>query len=1554
MDPNTRTVTLAGIETCDVACDVGYESAAASTGRMECDWTAETTGTIFQSTPLQCSMIECAALSGLENMVGDDSNGQTPCDLTAGTGSIALKGVSTCHLKCKPGYEIDPAGSQQLECSHQENGRPTAFVGGTGFTCKPSDCHVLEGDSMGGLDYTVADVFSCTAKQKVDREVCGTITVENECSAESTKCDWLSLTSVGTFARIADDTWTNIVWTMLADKAPIFVADASSPPAGVPGKVAVVKRAANQLHFGTDAKNLEAAGAVALIVLNNEEDVPNRLAANADSATVSIPVFLFGHSAGLEIEKYAKDNAAKFKLTLSRMTSKIDLKNQKSRWVLASGEVLSSSDTDFSDACQNLKTDETCTFDCKTGYNAYSSGRDMFGEAASGDYWQYEPQTLSCPGGTLTFDRDEAFDKNVVPKLATKKLGPSHQCFPGPCPVQPGVFPDFVTPEHASTAYPDRTSCSDLKVGGSCVQSCNTGYFTASKTFTCPDGVLAGTRMTCTPKVCEQSSFPNGVDVDPGECATMETNPSVPCKIGCSTGYFSSAGDSYYLCPDGNAALSSSTNHCVGQKSEDNPVCGALGTEGVCSPDTRCTWRPVDDLLCKPLTCTKFDLWPVGMEPSTNAADTCEGDVAYSCAAKDPAADVLLCTGKIDKAACDTEPAKCEFGVRRPFVTLVAISTVAETVTLTDGASLGRTLDGKSTWKRDRQSCAVQCNANYEIADATGNGNDLKCDTSALNAPATPPFTCVVKECAALDFSGGASSPAAQVGFNAAIQKTEHGCSNGEVLNGVNNAKCWAKCAAGFTAQGGQTSDQEGETAKVGLVTCAAGGKDLSYGLACAPNKCAAIPDSDQFATLGLEPSDDSDKCTPGIKLVQGTSCTVKCALGFSNAEATGSFACSAGSNEGNAASSDYVCEEASCQPASLIGGMTGDASNCNTPTDAADCNVPECAEGLTLKASTSKVCGIKCSAGYAPAGKDAAGTFTCTEGTDSVYSLVVSKDADGLDFGCVQNECAPYQFEDGSGVEGCDDVDGGLLAGQSCTLTCKSGFNGAPQTLACDPAAAEGAAPTTTISCSALPCDGYTPEAGVTPATTGTDDCELQDGVFKLDAVKNSCNFKCATGYSMTGAGAGTGTGVFSCGSVGGPIQTASQCEAQVCPSFSSAKVVGYATFCPGETDVLKANGECSQVCTSGYEVLNTATATETLTCGSGSDFKISGVVKQCQAKPCTANNFGTGVGYGAQCDGLVTDADCVQHCTTGYQDDNDGNGRRYSCADGVFEGTPLTCTPADCSHSINSNAGFGAECAGLVTDTECTQLCQGGYEDSPDKRAGVTYTCDAGAFAVKGGGAPLNCEPLNCPAPADPVIGHVEGEDLSTCTNLKTDGSCIHECGPMFKDGVGGEGMVYRCPAGVFQASDGALSCTPKSCSDAIPTGTGFSQKQVKDGGCIGFKAGDDDCTQTCTDGYHDPQHVDGQTYKCKTGSFSIAGGGELLQCTAKPCDDTMPKGLGFEDSCAGFLTDSAECTQICSDGYEDNNFGAGQVSTEMHRGYAVSRGFVFQTRHVQPCRK
>jgi hypothetical protein len=235
-----------------------------------------------------------------------------------------------------------------------------------------------------------------------------------------------------------------------------------------------------------------------------------------------------------------------------------------------------------------------------------------------------------------------------------------------------------------------------------------------------------------------------------------------------------------------------------------------------------------------------------------------------------------------------------------------------------------------------------------------------------------------------------------------------------------------------------------------------------------------------------------------------------------------------------------------------------------------------------------------------------------------------------------------------------------------------------------------------------------------------------------------------------------------------------------------------GYGTECDG----LVTDDKCEQFCTAGYYSAPADQAGRY----SCTDGEFTGVLLKCSANDCN-DEVPVGAGFGTGCDGLVTDDSCTQKCTAGYSDNNGGEGQTYTCDAGDFDGDLLECTPNPCP-GFPTGAGYGTECASLVTDASCTQTCTTGY--SPTSGDG-SFTCPAGTLTGASDPiTPLVCDPDDCTA------GVPTGAGFGTeCAGLVTDASCTQFCLAGFSDNNGGSGQTYTCNAGNFDGT--LLTCTP-----------------------------------------------------------------------------------------------------------------------------------------------
>jgi len=118
----------------------------------------------------------------------------------------------------------------------------------------------------------------------------------------------------------------------------------------------------------------------------------------------------------------------------------------------------------------------------------------------------------------------------------------------------------------------------------------------------------------------------------------------------------------------------------------------------------------------------------------------------------------------------------------------------------------------------------------------------------------------------------------------------------------------------------------------------------------------------------------------------------------------------------------------------------------------------------------------------------------------------------------------------------------------------------------------------------------------------------------------------------------------------------------------------------------------------------------------------------------------------------------------------------------------------------NVRTGNGFNNECADLETNETCIQTCSEGYEDN-NFGNGQTYSCPDGEFT----GTLLACIPKNC------AIGNIPTGDGygDHCSSLETDSSCLHTCDNGYTDNNDGNGQVYTCPQGIFDAVE-LLVCT------------------------------------------------------------------------------------------------------------------------------------------------
>ena len=321
----------------------------------------------------------------------------------------------------------------------------------------------------------------------------------------------------------------------------------------------------------------------------------------------------------------------------------------------------------------------------------------------------------------------------------------------------------------------------------------------------------------------------------------------------------------------------------------------------------------------------------------------------------------------------------------------------------------------------------------------------------------------------------------------------------------------------------------------------------------------------------------------------------------------------------------------------------------------------------------------------YFPTGANS-GTYTCLNGHFA-----------GIPLTCAPNDCsASIPNGDGYNTE-CDN----FKTGETCTQHCTGGWYdnnaGRGQHYTCDGGVFMGVV----LECFPDPCKSQLPFRA---------DGELADWGLSHQSYTTSCDTLVTNGPECTLACTQGYTGFIYTGDAGEAL---------------------------GD---LSPSAEATESSSAGIPALLNSShlvAAESvgLTCPNG---VIAGGTFFCQPNDCTAATP-KGLGYGPQCDTLVTDSHCHHEGNAGYTcNDYGGKGRDYSCPQGFWDGVPLNCTADPCTAEVPTGNGYGSECENLVTDGSCNHTCSVGWEDPNATNSMVQlYTCFKGVFD----GVTLNC---------------------------------------------------------------------------------------------------------------------------------------------------------------------------------------------------------------------
>ena len=571
---------------------------------------------------------------------------------------------------------------------------------------------------------------------------------------------------------------------------------------------------------------------------------------------------------------------------------------------------------DCADGCSSgasLEPDRGCCAKCAPGYvqtghndaTTFPGSRDAGGEYS---FWcqdgKLHTSSLKCikPGCTLP----ASLGANVVP-------GQTDPCTPGqeidpskPCNVQcaPGYKPDQGTTQYAckdgnlapaslkcttegctlpaslgSNVVPGQTDpCApgkEIDPSKPCNVQCAPGYQPDQGTtqYTCKDGKLAPASLKCTTEGCTLPAS-LGSNVVPGQtdpCAPgQKLDPSKPCNVQCAPGYQPDQGTAQYTCKDGKlapASLKCTAKACTIPASLGTGVTG--GGEKACSASQTLPGGESCSVGCKK-----------GFKQKG-------GSTEYSCS-----------NGKLSPATLACEPVSCEVAadLGRGVRGIGSNPCIA-------GASLsaGQNCDVgcKDGYRSKGGTTSYQCPDNGETLPASLQCGRVSCPlphsfgegiTQGGTAPCEPGGTilggqqCSVKCGAGYTAVGG--NPSYVCGQTGALNKATLSCAR---------TKCPVPASFGEgRVPGGETPCEAGGTVDSGdscSVQCGAGYKPVSGNSEYMCDQRGMLSD----ATLQCEqiscdiPSDfgngvmgtGESPCDPGMALIAGESCHVKCENGY-------------------------------------------------------------------------------------------------------------------------------------------------------------------------------------------------------------------------------------------------------------------------------------------------------------------------------------------------------------------------------------------------------------------------------------------------------------------------------------------------------------------------------------------------------------------------------------------------------------------------------------------------------------------------------------------------
>ncbi|CAJ1404510.1 unnamed protein product [Effrenium voratum] len=446
-----------------------------------------------------------------------------------------------------------------------------------------------------------------------------------------------------------------------------------------------------------------------------------------------------------------------------------------------------------------------------------------------------------------------------------------------------------------------------------------------------------------------------------------------------------------------------------------------------------------------------------------------------------------------------------------------------------------------------------------------------------------------------------------------------------------------------------------------------------------------------------------------------------------------------------------------------------------------------------------------------------------------------------------------------------------GKVSGETCSVTCDTGFEGGPAPYSCT---FSGIFTGPALSCSPATC----------PTTSLPEGLDISD--CSSTALESFCFVRCPTGFV-------TAESVFTClanGSFSGVAPTCEpiQCSPDSLPADSSLNV----TSCVGTT----AGNSCQVGCKFGYDG-----PAKTYTCPDSGTFQ--GTVPSCARKECSVPSSLSTSAFTTDCAGKLHGQTCMATCTAGHS----GAPSEYLCDNGLLIGQTPSCEALPCQLTgIYIGLGVNTSgCDGATTGSLCSLQCAFGYQGVGNP----TMTCQSDGTFLQGSPT-FQCEATVCGNLSDSAT-FSSPEFADTCQEKSFGQTCSVSCRTGWD--LQGDATMMLCydsssapgyvEADTLAASSGP-TCVARVCTAGLPS----------------LRGADHDCSGKTT--------LQNCTVQAALG-FTAVGGSTTLQCAtdgefkgslpsieAATCP-TPSLGAGVGSTCEN-KTIGAECWAYCVAGY------------------------------------